>query len=39
MSFLLKGKKLPEKYNAIWQKIATLPKTNLTAILYTMKNM
>ena len=39
MSFLIKDKKLLEKYNEIWKKSATLSKENLTVNLYTMKNI
>ena len=40
MSFLIKDEKLLEKYNEIWKKVHNvIKKKNLTATLYTMKNI
>ena len=40
MSFLIKDGKLLEQYNEIWKKSQQdFQKTNLTATLYTMKNI
>ena len=39
MSFLIKDKKLLEKYNDIWKKVSNIIKKNLTVNQYTMKNI
>ena len=39
MSFLIKDKKLLEKYNEIWKKVSNIIKKNLTVNQYTMKNI
>ena len=39
MPFLIKDKKLLEKYNEIWKKVSNIIKKNLTVNQYTMKNI